>query len=84
MAQEGVLAHNSSNREASETPSRDTPPRDKLIRAATELPGLFVHMRVSQAENLGEVMNTESVESPDVKKSAKVIFSAALSSQLLE
>ncbi len=41
LAQEGVLAHNSSNREASETPSRDTPPKDKLIRAATELPGLF-------------------------------------------
>jgi hypothetical protein len=35
FAQEGVLAHNSSNREASETPSRDTPPRVKLIRAAT-------------------------------------------------
>jgi hypothetical protein len=38
LGQEGVLAHNSSNREASDTPSRDTPPRDKLIRAATELP----------------------------------------------
>ncbi len=71
LAQEGVLAHNSSNREASETPSRDTPPRDKLIRAATELPGMFTcirfHLRVGQAENLPEVMNNESVESPDVK-----------------
>jgi hypothetical protein len=41
LAQLGVLAHNSSNRDASETPSRDTPPRDKLIRAAKELAGLL-------------------------------------------